>query len=175
MVVIVALAVVPAPSSFAQQRELAFGPAQLTRQLATQFPQKRCLLAIACVTLTDPVVSIRAGDPRLHVTARARPDLAGDPIDAGTVEMAGLPRYETARGAFFIDAPEVLRLDFPGLAPAQAATMTELTRGLLVEYLRQVPVWVLDERDPQQALAKLALRGVTVREGALRFVVGDPE
>ena len=159
----------------AERRVIALTAEQLTQQLVARFPQKRCLLAIVCVTLTDPDVRLRAGDPRLFVTARARPDLGDQPMSAGTVEMAGRPRYEPSQGAFYIDEPAVLSIDFPGLAPAQAATAAALARGLLTEYLRQTPVWVLDERDARQALARLALRQVEVRDGALRFTIGDDE
>ena len=64
---------------------------------------------------------------------------------------------------------------FPDLPPAYVASATELARGLLVDYLRQTPVWVLDEHDSQQALARLVLRQVEVRGGALRLVIGDDE
>lgn len=173
--VLLAAGIAAAAPAGAERRVIALTAEQLTQQLGARFPQKRCLLAIVCVTLTDPVVRLRAGDPRLFVTARARPDLGDQPMSAGAVEMAGRPRYEASQGAFFIDEPVVLSLDFPGLAPAQAATAVELTRGLLTEYLRQTPVWVLDERDARQALVRLALRQVEVRDGALRFTIGDDE
>ena len=64
---------------------------------------------------------------------------------------------------------------FPDLPQAYVAPATELSRGLLVDYLRQTPVWVLDEHDAQQALAKLVLREVQVRGGALRLVIGDDD
>jgi hypothetical protein len=66
-------------------------------------------------------------------------------------------------------------MDFADLSPQYRATAMELTRGLLVDYLRQTPVWVLDEHDAHQALAKLVLRQVEVRGGALRLVIGDEE
>ncbi len=66
-------------------------------------------------------------------------------------------------------------MDFADLPPAYVAPATELTRGLLVDYLSRTPVWVLDERDAQQALAKLVLRKIEVRDGRLRLVIGDED
>ena len=66
-------------------------------------------------------------------------------------------------------------MDFTDLPPSYRSTAMDLTRGLLVDYLRQTPVWVLDEHDSRQALAKLVLRQVEVRGGALRLVIGDDE
>lgn len=159
----------------AERRTYSLTPKQLTEQLAARFPQRRCLLALACVTLTEPVVRLVDGDPRLFVSSRASPDVGAQPLGGGVIEVAGKPRYEASSGSFFIDKPEILRLEFPNLPQAYLAPATELSRGLLVDYLRQTPIWVLDEHDAQQAMARLVLRGVEVRGGLLRLVVGDDD
>lgn len=165
----------PLQDANAERRIVSLTPKQLTAQLAARFPQRNCLLALACVTLSDPVVRLRQGDPRIFVVTRASPDFGAQPVTAGVVEVAGKPRYEASGGAFYIDAPEILRMEFPGLPQAYVATATDLSRRLLVDYLRQTPVWVLDERDAQQALAKLVLRDVAVQDGMLRFTIGDDD
>ena len=172
---VAALLLLVVPPADAEQRTYSVSAAQLTREAALRFPQRRCLLGLACVTLSDPQVRLRNGDPRLFITTLASPDVGAQPLGEGTIEVAGKPRYDASLGAFFIDEPEILRLDFPGLSPPYVAAATELSRGLLVDYLRQTPVWVLDEGDAQQALARLVLRKVEVRDGALRLVVGDDD
>ena len=164
-----------ATPAVAERRSYVIGAAELTREAAARFPQRRCLLNLACVTLADPQVRLRNGDPRLFLSARASPDVGAQPLGEGTIELAGKPRYDPAQGAFFMDAPEILRVEFPGLPPAYVASAVELTRGLLIDSLRQMPVWVLDDKDSQQALAKLVLRKVEVRDGKLRVVVGDDD
>jgi hypothetical protein len=173
MMMVLQLAAVP--EAVAQRRTITLTAKQLTDQAATRFPQRRCLLGLACITLADPVIRLKDGDPRLFVTARATPDMGAQPLATGLMEVAGKPRYDPARGAFFVDAPEVLRLDFPELPAAYLGSAAELSRGLLVDYLRQTPVWVLDEHDAQQALAKLVLRQIEVKGGTLRIVIGDDE
>ena len=162
-------------SAQAQRRTISLTPQQLTSQLAARFPQRRCLLALACMTLTEPIVRLVDGDPRLFVTTRVSPEVGAQPLAAGVIEVAGKPRYDAARGAFFVDAAEVLRLEFPDLPPAYVAPATELSQGLLVDYLKRTPIWVLDEHDAQQALARLVLRRVAVRDGRLELVIGDDE
>ena len=163
------------PDALAQRRTISLTARQLTEQAAVRFPQRRCLLGLACITLSDPVVRLKDGDPRIFLAARAVPEMGAQVLARGSLEVAGKPRYDPARGAFFVEAPEIVRLDYPDLSPAYLAQATELTRGLLVDYLRQTPLWVLDEHDSQQALAKLVLRQVEVRGGALRLVIGDDE
>jgi hypothetical protein len=169
------LCLAAAAPAAAERRTYTVGAAELTRQAAARFPQRRCLLNLACVTLADPQVRLRNGDPRLILSARAMADVGAQSLGEGTIELAGKPRYDPAQGAFFMDAPEVVRVEFPGLPQAYVAPAIELTRGLLIDYLRQTPVWVLDEKDSQQALAKLVLREVEVRGGVLRLVVGDDD
>ena len=147
--------------------------AEMTRQAAPHFPQRRCLLGLVCLTLTDPVVRLVNGDARIHVAVAAAPDAGGQPLSKGRIEAAGVPRYDPTQGAFFVDEASVLRVDFPDLAPREAAMVAELSRGLLIEYFRRTPVWVLDESDPKQALARLALRDVAVKGGLLQFAIGD--
>jgi hypothetical protein len=164
----------PAPAA-AQQRTFTLTAAALTREAALRFPQKRCLLGFACMTLSDPRIRLKNDDPRIFLEAQAIPDFGTRPLGEGVIEVAGMPRYDPALGAFFVDAPEILRLDFADLPPAYAAPAVDLARSLLVDYLRQTPVWVLDEKDSQQALTKLVLRKVEVRAGRLHLVVGDDD
>jgi hypothetical protein len=169
------LALCAAAPASAERRTYTVSAKQLTSEAAARFPQRRCLLGLACVTLADPQVRLRNEDPRIFLSARASPDVGAQPLGDGRIELAGKPRYDAAQGAFFIDAPEILSLEFPGLPPAYVAPAVELTRGVLIDYLRQTPIWVLDERDAQQALARLALREVKVQGGVLRVVIGDDD
>ncbi len=146
---------------------------QLTAELAARFPQRRCLLAVACATLADPTVRLVNGDPRIFVSVRASPEIGEQSLGEGTIEVAGKPRYEPASGAFFVDEPAVLRADFPGVAKSAVDQAALLSREFLADYLKRTPVWVLDERDGQQAMAKLLLREVSVRDGRLLLVIGD--
>ena len=147
----------------------------MTRQAAGHFPIRRCALGLACVTLSDPVVRLPAGDERIHLTTRVSPELGGQALDPGEVEIAGKPRYEPARGAFFLDGARVVESRFPGLGQQRARTISDLASGLLAESLRDEPLYVLDDGDAQQALARLVLREVRVRDGKLQLVVGDAE
>lgn len=157
----------------AERRAYALTAAQLTAQLSARFPQRRCVLGLACATLADPVVRLVNGDSRIFVTVRASPEIGEQPLGEGTIEVAGKPRYESASGAFFVDDPSVLRADFAGVPKSAVEQATLLSRDFLADYLRRTPVWVLDERDGQQAMAKLLLREVSVKEGRLLLVIGD--
>ena len=165
-----------ADAALAERRELHFTAAQLTRQLAASFPQRRCLLGMACLDLRNPRVDIRPGDERLFVDVDAVLQAGGQASGTGSARLAGLPRYDARQGAFFVDHPRLLSLSVPGISPVEERAARGVLNTMLAEdLLSNQPVWVLDDSDPQQALARLALRKVEVRDGKLVLTMGDDE
>ena len=116
---------------------------------------------------------LKKDDDRIFVVATAQPEFPGQAIAPGTVEVAGVPRYDAKAGAFFLDDPVITRTEFAGLPPAYASTLSQVIGALLDDYLKATPIHKLDEQDARQSLAKLVLRGVAVREGRLEFTIGD--
>lgn len=160
----------------AERRELHLSAHQLTRQLATAFPQRRCLMGMACLDLRNPRVSMRQGDGRLFVDVDAVLQALGQHAGTGTARLAGLPRYEVTKGAFFVDQPRLLSWSLPGISAPETQTARQLINGMLADDMfSSQPVWVLDEADPQQAMARLTLRQVQVRDGQLVLTFGDEE
>lgn len=163
-----------AAASPAAQRVITLSTTQLQSGITEHFPQRRCLLGVACLRLFEPRVRLIDGDPRIYLSAVAVPELGHERLRRGYLEARGAPRYDPSQGAFYLDRPELTRIEFPDLPQAQAAASAEIGRLLLAELARE-PVWRLDERDGRQALAKLVLRGVEVRGGRLLLKVGDED
>lgn len=158
----------------AQPQNLRYSSQQLTRQLAKSFPWQQCLLAdIACIVLENPVLQMRPGDPRLYVEFDTRFLAMGQNMGQGSAQVAGVPRYDKSQGAFFVGKGQLLELRVDGLPASQAKMVAQLLTDTLAEELARHPVWVLDESDPQQALAKLTLRQVRVSDGYLVLDFGD--
>ncbi|MDO4682825.1 MAG: DUF1439 domain-containing protein [Lautropia sp.] len=160
----------------AQQRRLSFSSEQLTRHLQRTLPSEQCLFGkLACMHLQNPQVSMKADDQRLFIRFDARFSVQGEDLGQGAATVAGVPRYEAAKGAFFVNRPELLKLELPGIPAYQSSIAAQLVSELLAEEISQQPVWTLDESDPQQALARLTLRGVHVENGRLVLTMGDEE
>lgn len=168
------LLVMPSTAA-AQQRIISLDAEVLTRELARRFPQRRCIAGIACVTLSQPKVRMRSDSPRLYVEAVGEPNLGAQSLPEGVIELGAKPRFDAASGNFYLDAPVLTRFSFPGVAQESVATVAGLLQPLVADMLGGTPVWALDENDPQQALARLLLRDVLVREGRLQLVLGDNE
>lgn len=174
LVLSILLAVAPGVAR-AEVRRYEVSADEMTRQAADHFPIRRCLLEVACVTLSEPKVRLLDGDPRIHLTTTVRPELGGERLDSGEVDLAGTPYYAPERGAFFLKGARITESRFPGLKPQQARTVSELASSLLAGALRTEPIYQLDEGDARQALARLVLRDIRVSKGRLLLVVGDDE
>lgn len=160
----------------AQQRRLSFSSEQLTRHLQRTLPSEQCLFGkLACMHLQNPQVSMKAEDQRLFIRFDARFSVQGENLGQGAATVAGVPRYEAGKGAFFVNSPELLKLELPGIPAYQTSIAAQLVSELLAGEISQQPVWTLDESDPQQALARLTLRRVQVENGKLVLIMGDDE
>ena len=175
LLVLSILLAVAAGVARAEVRRYEVSADEMTRQAADHFPIRRCLLEVACVTLSEPKVRLLDGDPRIHLTTTVRPELGGERLDSGEVDLAGTPYYAPERGAFFLKGARITESRFPGLKPQQARTVSELASSLLAGALRTEPIYQLDEGDARQALARLVLRDIRVSKGRLLLVVGDAE
>lgn len=118
---------------------------------------------------------MKANDQRLFIDFDARFSTQGDSVGQGAASVAGIPRYDPAKGAFFLNKPALLKLDLPGVPSYQSSIAAQLVSEMLADEISQQPVWTLDEQDPQQALARLTLRGVKVENGQLVLTIGDEE
>ena len=63
-----------------------------------------------------------------------------------------------------------------GVPPDQARMVANVISGMLAdEFFSDQPLWVLDESDPRQAMARLSLRSMAVQQGELVVTLGDDE
>ena len=179
LVVCVAIGVLSVPSpAQAERRELHFTGPQITRQLAPSFPLRRCLFGeLACVRLTRPVVRMQANDPRIFVSVDVGfQPVPGQASQSGSARVAGQPAYDPQAGAFYLKRPQLLDFSMEGVPPDQARMVANVISGMLAdEFFSEQPLWVLDESDPRQAMARLSLRSVTVQQGALVVTLGDDD
>ncbi|MBF1236151.1 MAG: DUF1439 domain-containing protein [Lautropia mirabilis] len=168
---------VPSPAQ-AERRELRFTGPQITRQLAPSFPLRRCLFGeLACVRLTRPVVRMQANDPRIFVSVDVGfQPVPGQASQSGSARVAGQPAYDPQAGAFYLKRPQLLDFSMEGVPPDQGRMVANVISGMLAdEFFSEQPLWVLDESDPRQAMARLSLRSVAVQQGALVVTLGDDD
>ena len=145
--------------------------AELQEKLARRFPVTKEKFLVR-VTLSDPKVLLRTGDPRLglDLAAQIKPPL-GAPLD-GRVAVLGEPYYDPQQKAFFLHNPEIERVEFPGFDLAQHEKARTAVQTAVSVALASIPIYSLEGRDLKEATARHLLKEVHVQDGMLRFTLG---
>ena len=140
---------------------------QLQARLDARFPQKNCALLLACVTLSDPVVTLAEGSGRIALAADVVVSL-GHRQMPGKVAFSGTLRYVRYQGDFFLDDVQVDDFSLAGFPPEFVEVVKTRGPGAMRRALEGRPIYTLKGDNAREALARLAVRDVRVVNGKLR-------
>jgi hypothetical protein len=152
---------------FAPQATIDIDQAQLQRRLDAYFPQKHCTMMVACVTLSQPAVTLTEGSPRVGLSADILVTL-GHRTMPGQVTFSGVLRYVRYQGDFFLDDVQVDKFALTGVSPDMVQVVRQRGPDALRRTLQGHPIYTLRGDSAREALAKLAVRDVRVVDGKLR-------
>jgi hypothetical protein len=156
-----------AVTAFVPQASIDIGQAELQRRLDARFPQKSCAMMIACATLSSPVVRLTDGSPRIGLSADIIVSLGRREL-RGQVAFSSLLRYVRYEGDFYLDDVRVDNFDLAGASPDMVQVVKQRGPEALRRALQGHPVYTLKGDGPRSALAKLAVRDVTIVDGKVR-------
>jgi hypothetical protein len=141
--------------------------AQIQQRLAARFPLHRCTLAVACIDVTDPVVTLAEGTNRIGFAANV--DVAlGHRHTNGRVAFSGVLRYVRYQGDFYLDDIRVDDLQVSQFPP-ELATVLRLRGPAAIRFaLEGQPVYTIKGDTAREALLKLAVREVRIVDGRVR-------
>ena len=146
---------------------------QIQKKLDLKFPISKRYLLLFELTLADPEVVLREGSDRVsfEVSALTNVLVNGEDLRGRAQVTAGV-RYEPQDGALLLVDPDVETVVIT-LLPEEYEDEVIVVAGLAArEYLNDYEIYRLDQTDFKQALAKLVVKGVEVREGVLRIRLG---
>jgi len=141
--------------------------AQLQARLDTFFPQKHCTMMVACITLSQPMVKLTEGSPRIGLSSDILVTLGHREIP-GQVTFSGVLRYVRYQGDFFLDDVQVDKFALTGVSPDMVQVVKQRGPDALRRALQGHPIYTLRGDSARQALAKLAVRDVQVVDGKVR-------
>jgi hypothetical protein len=154
-------------TAFMPQGFIDIDQAQLQSRLDTVFPQKHYTMMVACVTLSQPVVRLTEGSPRIGLSADILVQL-GHREMPGQVTFSGVLRYVRYEGDFFLDDVQVDKFALTGVSPDMVQVVRQRGPDALRRALQGHPIYTLRGDTTRQALAKLAVRDVQVVDGKVR-------
>lgn len=142
--------------------------AELQARIAPRFPTHHCKLLVACLDLSNPIVVLTEGEDRIGLTVDAKVNLAGQER-IGRAGFSARPRYVPAEGQLFLDDLQITTLELAGLRDEYAEIVKRSGPGMINAQLQSRPVYTIDTRTTQGAMARLAVRDVKVVNGKLRI------
>jgi len=154
-------------TAFVPQAFIDIDQGQLQSRLDAVFPQKHCTMMVACVTLSQPVVKLTEGSPRIGLSADILVSL-GHREMPGQVTFTGVLRYVRYEGDFFLDDVQVDKFALTGVSPDMVQVVKQRGPDALRRALQGHPIYTLRGDSARQALAKLAVRDVQVVDGKVR-------
>jgi len=154
-------------TAFVPQAFIDIDQGQLQSRLDAVFPQKHCTMMVACVTLSQPVVRLTEGSPRIGLSADILVTL-GHREMPGQVTFTGVLRYVRYQGDFFLDDVQVDKFALTGVSPDMVQVVRQRGPDALRRALQGHPIYTLRGDSARQALAKLAVRDVQVVDGKVR-------
>ena len=154
-------------TAFVPQAYIDIDQAQLQARLDAVFPQKHCTMMVACITLSQPVVKLTEGSPRIGMSTDILVTL-GHREMPGQVTFSGVLRYVRYQGDFFLDDVQVDKFSLTGVSPDMVQVVKQRGPDALRRALQGHPIYTLRGDSARQALAKLAVRDVEVVDGKVR-------
>ena len=129
--------------------QMAFTSPQLQRYVDRRFPRTFDKLGgLVSITLTNPRLSIPAGESRLHLSfdmgIGGLGGLAGSGGTVGHLSLASGLRYDGGTQGLHLDNPELLQFDMPGTGSLLKGGTRGIVNSLLAEYARSEPVYQLE-------------------------------
>ena len=148
--------------AFTPEAAIDIDQAQLQQRVDARFPQKHCTMLVACLALSNPVVSLTEGSPRIGLTADVLVSL-GRRHMPGQVSFSGVLRYVRYEGNFFLDDVQIDNFSLTGFPPELVQVVKVRGPDALRRTLQGHPIYTL--KGTHAALAKLAVRDARVVNG----------
>lgn len=152
---------------------------QIIEKLNQKFPFEKNYFFFINIRFTNPKLSLEEGSDRIRfgcdVETNFKVGINSEPMSgplAGTSLLSGQLRYDSSEGAFFLDSPEVEKLEIAGLPKKYSEKVNSAASHLAADYLSRTPIYRLSNLDVKQATARLILKKVIVSDGKLVITLG---
>ena len=148
-------------------------PREIQEKLDEAFPITEKYLVVFSLTLADPEVELTDGSDRIGFGLSARTNVRVDGEEVtGRAKMSTGLRYDPAKGALFLADPRVEGIRMSMLPEKYEEDVLVAANLAAKKFLKEYEVYRLDRADFKQAMAKMTLKDVVVRDGVVKMIFG---
>jgi hypothetical protein len=155
----------------ATRKELVFSREELQAKLSGQFPLTKKKRPMK-FRFSEPELLLAANSQRIGMRLAVEASVPGVTSFAGVMEADGELEYHPETGRFTIARGRLVDLELEGMPKQQMKLFEEMAQAVVTKQLSSLTVYQLDQEDFKQSLAKLVLKSVQVRDGAIIVEVG---
>lgn len=150
-----------------------FDQARIEAELGKRFPMQKTYLALLDVDYTNPRVKLTDGSDDIAVGLDVKVSVTGSSRELkGSADLLTKIAYDADSAALVLREVRVIRFAVPGISDDQAARVKDVANQLATDRITGIPVYQLKRTNGKQALARLVLQSVTVRDGVLHVTIG---
>jgi len=143
-----------------------FSEAELQNMVSAMMPLSRTKYFVT-LTFTQPKVHLLETTNELGLGANIHASALGAFNGNGTTYITGSISYNQEEGAFYFQNPRLVELKLKGVAKKQQTEIQKLAQSTITTLLASRPIYILNDNDLKQKLAKSTLESVTVAKGKL--------
>lgn len=143
-----------------------FSAAELQNMLSAIMPLTQTKYFIT-LTFSEPKLDLLESTNELGLGANIRASALGAFSGNGTTYITGSISYHQEEGAFYFKNPKLVALKLNGVAKQQQSEIQKLAQSTIATILASRPLYILDDTDEKQKLAKSSLESVRVQGGKL--------
>jgi hypothetical protein len=146
---------------------------QIQESVDKAFPIEKSFMFIFDVELTDPKVLLTDGDRRVKAGVDVRlSSKLGNRDFTGNGMISGNVAYNSDTGEFFLVDSKIEELKSQEIPDEYIEKFNDTASDALRDFLEREPVYTLNSEDQRQALLKLVLKDVVVKDKKLILKMG---
>jgi len=151
----------------------SFDQARIEAELGKRFPMRKTYLALVDIDYTNPRVKLTDGTDEIAVGVDVKVGVTGSSRElTGAADLLTKIAYDADSAALVLRDVRVVRFAVPGIGDDMAARVKDLANQLATDRINGIPVYQLKRTNAKQAVARLVLRSVAVRDGVLHVTIG---
>ena len=152
--------------------------AHLQRKLSEKFPFEKTYFFVLSLKFEQPNLSLQKNSDRIAFGCKVITNIAisssgsGKESIGGRLEASGALRYDGSKAAFYLDDPQIAKLDIEGIPEKYQTKVESAVKKALVEFVNRAPVYKLKKYKTKELAASLILKDVQVRDSSLFVTLG---